>query len=94
MVKKPVDDSTVEEVTAVEEDAVEDEAVLAVEEETAPILESMPQTPGEIRDAAIKLKNRAQAIGAKPLFEGVGEIAGRFFGKVHNFFDDVEEKKK
>ena len=54
----------------------------------------MPTTPGEIKDAAVKIKDRAKSIGAKPLIEEVGGIAGRFFGWVNNLFDDVEGKKK
>lgn len=61
------------------------------EKADAPI--NVPTTPGEIRDAAVELKDRAKAIGAKPLIEGVGEIAGRFFGYINDLFDDVEKKK-
>lgn len=66
------------------------------EPEQAPsrLSDSVPTTPGEVKDAAGKLINRGKEMGAKPILDALGGLANRFFGAVNSFFDDMEGKKK
>lgn len=65
-----------------------------VKKPATPIVDNIPTTPGEIKDAAAEVVDRAKDVGITPFVEAAGTLASRFFRGLNDFFDGVENKKK